>query len=238
MTVTRTTGTMAAVTVDIDLTTQPSLPTNHQGYEFVKAASGLPATILPDTRGPQNFTAAPGDGQAVLSWTAPASGSGVTRHEYRQKEGTGSYGNWMEIPNSAEDGANEDGYTVAGMESGGGTDTLVFVYVVTADDRDADGVSIGDDALRLDGDDRIGNGAGDRAELAHDGPGAQPGHRVDGERRAGVHTHAAFTHGHSVFNNGKRFYTQEYPSHTHEGHEHPDTRVSPGRISSTPAVSR
>ena len=113
VTVTRTTGTMAAVTVDIDLTTQPTLPTDHLGYEFVKAASGLPATILPDTRGPQNFTAKPGDGQAVLSWTAPASGSGVTKHQYRQKEGSGSYpANWTDIPNSAEGGANEDGYTV------------------------------------------------------------------------------------------------------------------------------
>ena len=112
-TVTRTSGTMAAVTVDIDLTTQPTLPTDHSGYEFVKATSGLPATILPDTRGPQNFTAKPGDGQAVLSWTAPASGSGVTKHQYRQKEGTGSYpANWTDIPNSAEGGANEDGYTV------------------------------------------------------------------------------------------------------------------------------
>ena len=115
VTVTRTSGTMAAVTVDLDLTTQPTLPTDHTGYEFEKAASGLPAEILPDTRGPQNFTAAPGDGQAVLSWTAPASGSGVTKHQYRQKEGAGSYGNWTDIPNSAEGGANEDGYTVTGL---------------------------------------------------------------------------------------------------------------------------
>ena len=49
VTVTRTSGTMAAVTVDIDLTTQPTLPINlvHSGYEFAKATSGLPATILP-----------------------------------------------------------------------------------------------------------------------------------------------------------------------------------------------
>ena len=112
VTVTRTTGTMAAVTVDIDLSTQPSLASGFTGFEFAKATSGLPATILPDTRGPQNFTAAPGDGQAVLSWDAPASGSGVTKHQYRQKEGTGSYGTWTDIPNSAEGGANEDGYTV------------------------------------------------------------------------------------------------------------------------------
>ena len=48
VTVTRTAGIMAAVTVDIDLTTQPTLPAvGHSGYEFEKAPSGLPATILP-----------------------------------------------------------------------------------------------------------------------------------------------------------------------------------------------
>ena len=115
VTVTRTTGTMAAVTVDIDLSTQPTLPTNYAGYEFVKATPGLPVEILPDTRAPQNFTAKPGDGQVVLSWTAPTSGSGVTKHQYRQKEGTGSYGSWNDIPTSAEGGANEDDYTVTGL---------------------------------------------------------------------------------------------------------------------------
>ena len=49
VTVTRTAGTTAAVTVDVDLTTQPTLPLNHTGYEFAKSTSNLPATILPDT---------------------------------------------------------------------------------------------------------------------------------------------------------------------------------------------
>ena len=47
VTVTRTSGTTEAVTVDIDLTTQPTLPTGHNGYTFERATSGLPATILP-----------------------------------------------------------------------------------------------------------------------------------------------------------------------------------------------
>ena len=88
---------------------------------------------------------------------------------------------------------------------------------MTADDRDADGIAVGDDALRLDGNDGIDNGAGDEAELAHDAPGAQPGHRVDGGRRAGVHTHAEFTHSHAHAHS-----REQYPEHTHEGHEHPD----------------
>ena len=114
-TVTRTSGTMAAVTVDIDLTTQPTLPTNHSGYTFAKAAGSEPVEILPDTRGPQNLTAAPGDGQAVLAWDAPPSGSGVTKHQYHFKT-TGSYPtSWTDVPNSAVGEANEDGYTVPNL---------------------------------------------------------------------------------------------------------------------------
>ena len=48
VTVTRTTGTTEPVTVDIDLTTQPTLPSGHSGYEFAKATSGLPKEILSD----------------------------------------------------------------------------------------------------------------------------------------------------------------------------------------------
>ena len=51
----------------------------------------------------------------MLAWDAPPSGSGVTKHQYRQKAGTGSYGSWMDVPNSAEDGDNEDGYTVPNL---------------------------------------------------------------------------------------------------------------------------
>ena len=116
VTVTRTSGTMAAVTVDIDLTTQPSLPATHSGYTFAKAAGSEPVEILPDTRGPQNFTAAPGDGQAVLAWDAPPSGSGVTKHQYHFKTTGGSYPtSWTDIPNSAVGEANEDGYTVPNL---------------------------------------------------------------------------------------------------------------------------
>ena len=109
------------------------------------------------------------------------------------------------------------------MDSGGGTEVLVFVYVVTEDDEDADGVSVGDDALRLDAGDGIGNPAGDDADRTHDGPGTLSGHKVDGERRGDVHDHGEFTHSHSVFDDGKGYYTETYPEHTHEGHEHGNT---------------
>ena len=57
VTVTRTAGTTAAVTVDVDLSTQPTLPSGHKGYIFKKASTNLPATILPDaTNAAPSFT--------------------------------------------------------------------------------------------------------------------------------------------------------------------------------------
>ncbi len=301
VTVTRTEGTTDAVTVDVDLSTQPSRPAFHVGYIFARAASGLPAEILPEEASlepPTGLSATPGDREAVLTWTPPAADSGFTRHQYRYRTG----GSWTDIPDSGPGEANATRYTVTGLDnaveysfelrardagagksdaatvrvtptgpprilsvevtsgpgldgdtygedeeirievtfdqpvvvtgdpeldievgsasrhahydSGGGTEVLVFVYVVRAGDSDGDGIEIGDDALELNGG-GIGNGAGDDAELAHDGPGQQSGHMVDGGRRAGVHTHAEFTHSHSHSR-------QQYPEHTHEGHEHLD----------------
>ena len=309
VTVTRTTGTMAAVTVDIDLTTQPTLPTNHSGYTFARAASGLPAEILPEEASlepPTGLSATPGDREAVLTWTPPAADSGFTRHQYRYRTG----GSWTDIPDSGPGEANATRYTVTGLDnaveysfelrardagagksdaatvrvtptgpprilsvevtsgpgldgdtygedeeirievtfdqpvvvtgdpeldievgsasrhahydSGGGTEVLVFVYVVRAGDSDGDGIEIGDDALELNGG-GIGNGAGDDAELTYDGPGRLAGHKVDGGRRGDVHDHGEFTHSYSFYDEGKGYYTEEYLEHTHEGHEHSNT---------------
>ena len=304
VTVTRTEGTTDAVTVDVDLSTQPSRPGFHLGYEFARAPSGLPAEILPEEASlepPTGLAATPGDRQAVLTWTPPASDSGFTRHQYRYGTG-GSWEDWTDIPDSGPNETNATRYTVTELDNaveyrfelrardagagksdaatvrvtptgpprilsvevtsspgldgdtyGAGeevdisvtfdqpvvvegapqlvldvdgsrlaeyheasdSNTLVFAYVVTESDRDTDGVSVGDNALRLDGGDVIRNGAGDDAELAHDGTGEQPGHMVNGGRRAGVHDHGEFTHSHSHSR-------QWYPEHTHEGHEHPD----------------
>ena len=97
VTVTRTDGTTAAVTVDVDLSTQPMLPSNHSGYIFARAPSGLPAEILPEEASlepPTGLSATPGDRQAVLAWTPPASDSGFTRHQYRYR----TDGDWTESP--------------------------------------------------------------------------------------------------------------------------------------------
>ena len=59
---------------------------------------------------PTNFAATAGDAQVMLSWDAPATGSGVTKHQYRQKTTGGYPATWTDIPNSAENGANEAGH--------------------------------------------------------------------------------------------------------------------------------
>ena len=318
VTVTRTAGTTAAVTVDVDLSTQPTLPTGHTGYTFVKSTSGLPATVLPAAATlpiPTGLMATAGDARVMLAWDAPAPDSGVTHHEFRFKT-DGSYGNWTPIANSGPGETNASGFTVtrlangtahtfelrahssggnslaatsaavtptgppridgvavtsspgleddtyglgeriritvtfdqavlvvgdpefgldvggphlAGYESGSGTDRLVFVYTVQPDDSDGDGIWIGNHnhadnrTLRLDGNDRITNATGDAdAELAHDVLGGQSGHKVDGSRQGGTHSHPEFNHTHAHFNSDKGYYTQEYDDHTHASHVHGD----------------
>ena len=63
---------------------------------------------------------------------------------------------------------------------GSGTTELVFEYTVLSGDRDTDGIWIDADALDLDSDDKIRDGADNDADLAHAQLGRQTGHKVDG----------------------------------------------------------
>ncbi|MDE3258594.1 MAG: fibronectin type III domain-containing protein [Gemmatimonadota bacterium] len=56
--------------------------------------------------------------QVTLHWTTPCDGGiAITRHEYREKAGTGSFGSWMPVPNSGAGGVNEASYTVTGLNN-------------------------------------------------------------------------------------------------------------------------
>ena len=115
--VTRTEGTTAPVTADIDLTTQPTLPgdsfARHEGYAFVKSASDLPLRVL---RGaPTGFAASNGNEQVTLTWDDPAADADIARHEYRFKT-TGDYpAEWTGIDDSAPGGLHEDWVVVTGL---------------------------------------------------------------------------------------------------------------------------
>ena len=133
------------------------------------------------------------------------------------------------VEGDPEFGLDAGGPRLAGYESGSGTDRLVFAYRVQTDDRNEDGIWIGNHnhatnrTFRLDGNDRIRNAEGDEAELTHDELGRQSGHKVDGSQKGGMHSHPEFDHAHPHYNTDKRYYTQKYAGHTHASHEHSNT---------------
>ena len=91
---------------------------NAQGQSMPSnQASGTPdaRATVPDA--PTITSAAPGDAQIVLTWTAPGSdgGSAITGYAYRQKIGTGVFGAWTNIPGSD---VNTRSYTVTGLANG------------------------------------------------------------------------------------------------------------------------
>ena len=94
--VTRTPGTTGAVTADIDLTTQPSLPEDHRGYDFVKSASDLPLRVLdvPGAPAAPSVSAASSSSLTVM-WSAPDDGgSAITDYDVQYREGTS--GDWSD----------------------------------------------------------------------------------------------------------------------------------------------
>ena len=79
----------------------------------------LDVTILDDDLPlPSGFSAAAGDGEAVLSWEAPAADADITAHQYRFKTDGNFPAAWTGVPNSAPGGANAAGYTVTGLTNG------------------------------------------------------------------------------------------------------------------------
>ena len=56
--------------------------------------------------------------QVRLLWTTPCDGGlDITRHEYREKEGNGSFGSWTPIPKSAAGEVNASSYTVTSLSN-------------------------------------------------------------------------------------------------------------------------
>ena len=91
-------------------------------------------TVPPGPAAPTNFMARPaGDAKVALSWDAPASDSGVMRHEY-QFETDGSYGNWARIANSGVGGANQASFTASGL-----TNEVPHTFQLRAVSGDGDG---------------------------------------------------------------------------------------------------
>ena len=85
----------------------------------------------------------------------------------------------------------------ARYESGSGTDTLVFAYLVLDVDFDRNGIAIPSNPIKvLDGD--IRNDAGEEAHLSFEREGTQSGHKVDGSRAAGPYLSVEDAEAHEV----------------------------------------
>ena len=76
----------------------------------------------------------------------------------------------------------------ARYESGSGTDTLVFAYLVLDGDIDRNGIEIPADPIEVVYGDSIRNAAGQEAHLSFDRKGMQSGHKVDGVAGGGAAT--------------------------------------------------
>ena len=72
-------------------------------------------------------------------------------------------------------------------ESGSGTDTLVFAYLVLEVDIDRNGIAIRGNPIEVVSGDSIRNAADQDAHLSSKGKGTQRGHKVDGSRSAASH---------------------------------------------------
>ena len=90
---------------------------------------------------PLNFSAAPGNGQVTLSWTAPASDGGavISGYQYRQAAGTGAYGAWTTIPGS---GPSTRSHIVTGLTNGTG-----YFFQVRAVNRDGPGPASAEESV-------------------------------------------------------------------------------------------
>ena len=116
-----------------------SFTTGEDGVPAVVNNSNVMAPVSTPT--PANFTAAPGNARVALSWDPPAPDSGVTGHEYRRKEGTGSYPDaWTPIPDSGVGEANQAGFTV----TAGLTNETAYTFALRA--VSADGESLAAEA--------------------------------------------------------------------------------------------
>ena len=88
-----------------------------QSFPTVALTAPLVRPVTPSApSAPSAKTATPGNGQVTLTWSSTGTGgSPITKWQYQQKEGSGSYGPWMDVPDS---GPATTSYTVTGLTNG------------------------------------------------------------------------------------------------------------------------
>ena len=113
-TVTVSAGTDTDTTTDADVTLTHSA--SGGGYGSVSIASVVVSVAEKDVAPlkPAGLAAAAGNGSVTLSWTDPDNPT-ITEWEYRQKAGSGAWGEWTDIAGSD---ASTTSYEVSGLDNG------------------------------------------------------------------------------------------------------------------------
>ena len=109
-------------------------------------------------------------------------------------------------------------------ESGSGTNTLVFAYLVLEVDIDRNGIAIRGNPIEVVSGDSIRNAADQEAHLSSRGKGTQRGHKVDGSRAAASHLSVEDAEAHEA--DGEMEFTVA-PGAARPGHR--DGRLRDGR---------
>ena len=83
------------------------------------APSTTPTATATAPPAPTGLSATTGNGEVSLSWTSGGDGgSAITKHQYRQKAGSGSYGSWTDIATSAAGETNATSFKVENLTNG------------------------------------------------------------------------------------------------------------------------
>ena len=83
------------------------------------AATPVTATPVAVPEAPATLDAQPGNAQVPLTWTTAAdNGSTITKYQYQQHAGSGTFGTWTDISSSAPGGTHATSYTVTGLTNG------------------------------------------------------------------------------------------------------------------------
>ena len=98
--------------------------------DAVTVTPGVPAA-------PASLTVAPGNEQATLTWSAPASnnGSAVTGYEYTSNADAATPA-WTDVPDSGSGGANETQYTVTSL-----VNNTAYAFAVRAENANGQGAA-------------------------------------------------------------------------------------------------
>ena len=110
---------IAVVTVTVTATDPGGLSGSGSIEVTFAAKAAIPEVVVPGAV--TNLTATPGDGQVMLSWTAPADGGAVVSYEYSMNAGV----SWTDIADST---AATTSYTVMGLTNG-----QTYSFIVRAD---------------------------------------------------------------------------------------------------------